>query len=111
MKYFEFTSPLFTDPIKDCYFKEGRYASTDNTAIDIHSLSEGPIMRVTYNDGSVRHFDEDIVLIKDWSENEGIVEFLASLDVLEDRIFSLIVSECSGKLYRLNRKEFNKYKI
>lgn len=67
---------------KDCWFQVSSYAENDNLAVEIWSAEEGPITRVTVNPGV--EIPRTQIAVKDYSENEGMVDFLKSEGLIED---------------------------
>lgn len=65
---------------EDCYFEVIRYATNNNLAIKIISETEGPITVVTTNTN--RKLPDTQIAIKDYSENEGMVNWLYSMGII-----------------------------
>ena len=66
---------------KDCQFVIGYYEN-GNLGIEIRSNTEGAIARVTVNPDIPISIDE--IAIKDYSENEGMVDWLLSMNIIEE---------------------------
>lgn len=64
----------------NCYFIGGKY-NNGNTGLEIWSDEVGPIAKVTVNP-EVR-IPEDFIAVKDYSENEGMVDFLKSMGIIK----------------------------
>lgn len=67
----------------NCKFEIGEYASNDNTAITLIDADDGqPVTSVTVN------FDEklpaDTAYIKNYSENEGLLEILMTAKIVTE---------------------------
>lgn len=77
----EFTYVSKYAPYIRCVFNTGTYQN-GNLALQISSTEEGPITTVTVNPGVVISHDQ--IAIKNWSENEGMDEFLKTLELIED---------------------------
>ena len=73
----------------DCYFRKGYYENK-NLAIEIWNTTEGPIIRVTVN--PYVKLPDDRIAIKNYSENEGMVDWLVSHDIIEEDAMQIIVS-------------------
>lgn len=72
---------------KDSFFRVGHYEN-DNTAIEIWSNSEGPITKVTVNPDI--NVPKDMIAVKDYSENEGMVDWLMSMDIIEGEPLKIV---------------------
>lgn len=66
---------------KNSFFQVGSYGNK-NLAVEIWSAEDGPISRVTVNPGIM--IPRTQIAIKDYSENEGMVDFLKSEGLIED---------------------------
>ena len=64
---------------RNCTFKWGRYGN-GNVALMIESDEEGPIARCTVNPSEYIAFP--YIVVKDWSENQGMTEFLVSQGIV-----------------------------
>ena len=73
----------------DCQFQTGRY-NNGNLAVEIWSTEEGPITRVTVNPGI--KISDAAIAIKNYSENEGMVDWLLSENIIEGDPISEIPS-------------------
>lgn len=102
----------------DVELEWGKYVYTDNTAINLVEKGTGELITtVTVNLEDVK-VDEDIIGVKDYSENEGMVKFLidnelieTGFEMLEPRGFVLIpYYRLTDKAKKL-REEFYKEKI
>lgn len=74
----------------NCGFEVHRYVESDNLAIEICSPTDGAVTRVTVNVGFP--LLDDYIAVKDYSENEGMVEWLISQGLIEPEIFQTIKS-------------------
>lgn len=77
--YFTYKSRY--DEYQNCYFRTGRYPN-GNLAIGIYNANQGPITKVTINPDIT--LPDDIIAIKNYSENSGIVEWLVSEGIVEE---------------------------
>lgn len=75
----KFTYKSKYNSYQDCHFIVGRYPN-GNLAVEIISDTEGPITKVTVNPNV--KLEDDYIAIKDYSENEGMVEFLVSMGII-----------------------------
>ena len=75
---------------ENCEFVVDRYRSNGNLAIHIISPMEGPICNVTVNTDI--KLSDDMIAVKDYSENEGMVEFLKREGLIDKRPDVLIPS-------------------
>lgn len=73
----------------NCSFLVGYYEN-DNLGIEIWSDTEGPITRVTVNPDI--KIPEDSIAIKNYSENEGMVDWLKSMSIIDDEPTDIIHS-------------------
>lgn len=64
----------------NCAFTIKRYGMNNNIYIGIISKDEGPICHCTVN--TPTKLPDDRIAVKDWSENEGMVEKLKDLDMI-----------------------------
>ena len=71
MNEFTYVSPYGN--YEECYFQVGKYTN-GNTAIEIWNNEDGPITKVTVNPDI--KLPNDRIAIKDYSENEGMVDWL-----------------------------------
>lgn len=67
--------------VANCFFRVNRYATTGNLALTIWD-EEGQYTSCTVN-GTRKNGDFEIG-IKDYSENEGMVEFLQKMGIIEN---------------------------
>lgn len=74
---------------EDCTFVLGYYPN-NNIGIEIWSNSEGPITKVTVNPDI--ELPRDRIAIKDYSENEGMVDWLVSMNIIEPNPVDIIIS-------------------
>lgn len=72
-----------------CIFQVGRYPN-GNLAVEIWSQTEGPVNRVTVNPDVP--LSDDMIAIKDYSENEGMVESMVELGIIIEPAFMTIQS-------------------
>ena len=70
---------IFSD-YPNCNFVVRRYGSPKNIYIGIVSRDEGPICHCTIN--TQCELPDDRIAVKDYSENEGMVERLKELDII-----------------------------
>lgn len=90
------------DRYEDCYFQTGRYLN-GNLVVEIYSRSLGPITRVTINPDIV--LPDDLIAIKNYSENSGMVEWLISQGIIEPTAIREITSGwVSIPVHRLTEK-------
>lgn len=82
-----YTSKYGTYP--NCYFRVGKYLN-GNLAIEIWSNEEGPIVKVTINPDI--KIPKGYIAIKNYSENEGMVEWLQSTGIIVDEPTQIIRS-------------------
>lgn len=67
---------------KNCYFYVGSYrADPTAMAISIENINEGPITTCTIFD-DMSPYSEDIVTIKNYSENSHMTDFLKKLGII-----------------------------
>lgn len=74
---------------ENCQFMVGLYAN-GNLGIEIWSDEEGPITKVTVNPDI--KIPTDRIAIKNYSENEGMVDFLVEEDLIEPDPVQIIES-------------------
>lgn len=70
---------------KDCFFVWDNYRNNGNIALMIENEEEGSICTCSVNANRVN--GENEIGIKDYSENEGMVDFLVSLGIIEAEPF------------------------
>ena len=76
----------FTDEPKyssyeNCYFNVSRYCENDNLAVTIMNSDLGVISRATVNPGV--SINDDWIFLKDYSENEGTVDWFLREGLIE----------------------------
>lgn len=76
---FAYKSPYAT--YEGCNFGVSKYTNNGNNALWIENTNDGHIATCSVN-GNRKNFSDEIS-IKDWSENEGMIEFLISLGIIE----------------------------
>jgi hypothetical protein len=76
---FTYTSKYAT--YENCMFCVNKYVHTKNLALSIYSEEEGPITTCTINTDHVSKGDE--IGVKNYSENEGMVDFLKNIGIIE----------------------------
>lgn len=87
MKHFTYEGKYGT--YEDSIFQVGHY-DNGNIAIELWSNSEGPISRITVNPDIP--LPNDRIAIKNYSENEGMVDWLISMDIIEHDPITIIHS-------------------
>ena len=87
MNTFTFKSKYGT--YENCSFSAGYYPN-GNIGIEIWSDSEGPITKVTVNPDV--KIPADRIAIKNYSENEGMVDWLVSMNIIEKDTSTTIIS-------------------
>ena len=70
----------------NCFFKVNKYRN-GNIALGIYNMSDGPICTVTVNPGMA--LPDDLIAIKNYSENSGVLESLIELGFIEDVVGTL----------------------
>ena len=66
----------------DCGVYFHRYADNDNIAIQLANEEEGPVATASVNLGKT--LPDNMVMIKNWSENQGILDVLVEAGIVED---------------------------
>lgn len=79
MKRFPFKT-MYGDARGYGYIVEKTYSSPNNLCLEVHD-SEGPLLIATTNIAGY-HCDSGNVLIKNWSENQGVYEALLAAGVI-----------------------------
>lgn len=93
----------------DCWFSVSRY-SNGNICVEIWQDNHGPIVRVTTNLGV--SIPDSYLAIKDYSENEGMVEFLKKLDIIaDDPVMTVPIGYVFIPVHRLTNTGENILKI
>jgi hypothetical protein len=82
---FTYTSKFGT-VYNDCFFEISSYTTTGNHAISIFNEEEGMICTCTVNAQRVNEPDE--IGVKNYSENEGMVDFLIGMGIIEKKPFT-----------------------
>lgn len=87
-----------------CQFATGEYGN-GNRALEIMGAEgtpeEGdPIIRVTVNPGQA--VPKDCIAIKDYSENEGMVEFCQKLGIIAERVTTIPSGWVEIPVYKLS---------
>lgn len=68
---------------EECYVQLGQYQNPRNLAIQLFTVeTHEPMMKVTVNPDMV--LDKGLVAIKDYSENEGILQVMVDAGLIED---------------------------
>ena len=70
----------------NCEFVTARYTN-GNLALQIVSRDEGPICTCTVNPGGV--VAHDAIAVKDYSENEGMVETLTDMGIIGEELYRI----------------------
>lgn len=86
----KFTCKLKYMEAKNCYFIGGNYHN-GNTGIEIWNDEEGPIAKVTVNPDV--KIPKEFIAVKDYSENEGMVDLLKSIGIIDESPVHTIYSE------------------
>lgn len=106
MENFTFTNKYGS--YDNCYFETGVYEN-GNLAISIYSAEEGPIIRVTVNPDLIIPFP--YIAIKDYSENEGMVSWLISQELIEDTPATVLDnSYVTIPVYKLSDKDIEVFR-
>lgn len=84
----------------DCILSFAKYRTTDATSIQLLDANDGhPIAVATVNLDVVP--EKDHVFIKDWSENEGMVESLVKAGVISEPIGEIPTGFVTAKICKL----------
>lgn len=75
----------FGKTYEDCYFVWDNYRNNGNIALMVMNEIEGDIAICSVNGNRVN--GENEIAIKDYGENEGMVDFLVSLGIIEAEPF------------------------
>lgn len=75
----KFTFKLECGSWENCQFAPGRYRD-GNLALQVFSEEEGPICTLSVNPGE--KLDDDVLCVKDYSENQGAAAFLRSMGII-----------------------------
>lgn len=95
----------------ECEVCADRYMSSDRLAITLMTKEDGlPMARATVN-MSEHDLKDDEVLIKDWSENEGMIEALADGKVIEKVLDEVQAGLTTAKKCRLSNEFMEEYEI
>lgn len=70
----------------NCEFVTGRY-NNGNLALSVESRDEGPICTCTVNPGVV--VTHDAIAVKNYSENEGMVEVLTEMGIIGRELYRI----------------------
>ena len=100
-----FTFTLSYIKVENCHFEPHRYSNTRNLALVVVD-DEGE--QVAICSVNPRHYKgDDVLCVKDWSENEGMVDFLVKQGVIKNE-YDWFNSEESGfvviNAYKLTQK-------
>lgn len=88
--------------IDGCYFITDTYYEPHNLYLGIITDSE-PIAVCTINVPEIE-LDKDSILIKDWSENSGMIDFLGKMGIIKSTYHVINVNNCAGKICQLTKK-------
>ncbi|MGN8647912.1 hypothetical protein ACTNEO_05155 [Gracilibacillus sp. HCP3S3_G5_1] len=69
----------------DCQVVFGQYGGTRNTAIQLVDNMDDSLVATATVNGELEN-SEEIVGVKNWSENEGMIEALIKANVIEDEL-------------------------
>lgn len=72
---------------ENCTFEVGRYTDDRNLALSISSETEGPICTCTVN--TWKKLDDDRICVKNYSENEGMDNFLKGMGIIGEKVGSI----------------------
>ena len=75
---------------ENCSFRASRYSDNGNLALVVESPEEGRIMTISVNPGL--KLGDDVLAVKNYSENEGVDETLKELGIIHDAPVSRIPS-------------------
>lgn len=75
---------------ENCSFRASRYSDNGNLALIVESPEEGTIMTVSVNPGL--KLGDDVLAVKNYSENEGIDDTLRELGIIHGEPVSVIPS-------------------
>lgn len=81
-----FNLKLACGTFPNCYFVPSRYSSNNNLALKIES-DDGSICVCTVNPN--KKLSDDVICIKDYSENEGMVDFLKNMGIISNKVESI----------------------
>lgn len=93
----------------DCRIKVGRYPATDQIYIQLVDADDGsPVATASVAVGEVS-IDPDKVIIKNWSENEGIADALIDAGVIGEPITEIPTGFVTASVHKLI--DYDKYGI
>lgn len=81
---------------KNCYFVPARYVDPPNLALQIMNDEQGEIAICTVNPS--RYKGDDVLCVKDYSENCGMTQFLVKMGIIKDE-FNWADTEESGYIF------------
>lgn len=79
---YTFDLTAWNETFKGLFFEFGQYGNSQ-FAIQVFSPDEGPFAKLTVAVEDVPALAEDEIMLKDWSENEALVNRLIELDLIE----------------------------
>lgn len=85
----------------DCVVKQGKYIDNNNTALVLFEEITGEIIaKATVNTGET--LPEDFAFIKDYSENEGVLEALKNAGIIKEIVGKTQLGYVEAPLVKLD---------
>lgn len=111
--YDSFSYTSYGETYDDCFFNVARYPDNGTVAIGVTSSSQGSICTITvyldYAGVAMKNPEDDMIAIKDYSENEGIVDAMIRAGLIEEEpLYWIQSSFVNIPIMRLS-KSFAKY--
>lgn len=78
---FRFKMGIFDEP--NCHFYTNRYKTTGNLYVAIMDAEGSPYITVSVNPPNDFKLTDDFICVKDYSENEGMVDWLKEQGLIE----------------------------
>jgi hypothetical protein len=85
----KFTLELSCCTVENCHFVCGRYNEPNNLALFVENDNGETVAVCSVNPKKKK--SDNVLCVKDWSENEGMLEFLMKQNIIE---YSYDVSDC-----------------
>ena len=71
----------------DCIVQFAKYANNNRTAIELIHATEGDSVAMATINVPDEELEEDEVVIKDYSENEGMFEALVNANIISESVY------------------------
>ena len=93
---------------KKCFIEKGRYWDGGREGLTLVDKDRGPVLSITINVPDI-YFSDEFSAIKNYSENEGVLEWLIKNNLIKRVIKTVPYNFITIPIVEFNREELDQY--